>query len=232
MRVGVNHGIEDDQQLAHASREDDLGRLASLSKAVCKGFEDGVFAGGYQGGHIENFANLMASTVYGTLTPIATTISVERGDANKSSDFLSVQFAKLGDFCNEGCGSIWTNSWNALQKIGLALPFLVGFEEVNQLAVDRLELFCEECEDSLDASANTEGTGLGETIRLSGLEIAKLAATTDQKIKFDLFCRQFLDRPGADIMRISGDGGCVEAIGLGEDSNRLGVVSDGAGIDC
>jgi hypothetical protein len=61
VEVGLNQGIEDDQQIAHAGCEDGLGRFNTLSKPNCMGPENGVFSGSHKGRYAENLSNLTAS---------------------------------------------------------------------------------------------------------------------------------------------------------------------------
>ena len=46
-------GVAEDQQLAQAGGERDLGRFASGDEALVEGLDAGVVAGGRQGGHVE-----------------------------------------------------------------------------------------------------------------------------------------------------------------------------------
>ena len=65
----LDHGVEDDEQLAHAGCEGQLLRLASGQQPLVEVPDNGIEAGGCQGSHIEGGADPGASAPYGTFTP-------------------------------------------------------------------------------------------------------------------------------------------------------------------
>ena len=65
----LDHGVEDDERLAHAGCEGQLLRLASGQQPLVEVPDNGIEAGGCQGSHVEGGADPGASAPYGTFTP-------------------------------------------------------------------------------------------------------------------------------------------------------------------
>lgn len=231
LAIVLDHGVESDEELSHAGGEDDLGWFACLSEAFGEGMDDGVELGGGKSSHVEHAADGCSSSLNRAFATIGTTVAVEGGESNQGSDLLAVELAELWKFGDEGDGRLRTDSWYGLKELKLVFPIIVGLDELLNLTIETLNLFLDDVEDRVNTTSHGGGTSLSETIGLCGAEFNELASTTDEKIKFGLFFRGFLERSRLDVMGVPGDDGSIEAIGLGENTNGLGEVSHGPGVD-
>lgn len=229
--IVLDHGVESNEELAHAGGEDDLGGLSGLAEAFGEGVDGGVVPACGQCGHVEDAAYGSASAFDGAFAAKGTTVAVEGGESYEGSDLRPVEFAELWKFGDEGGGSLRTDSRHGLEEFKLAFPVIVGFDELANLAIEALNLFLDDVEDCVNTTSHGGGTSLSETIGLGGAEFNDLASTTDEEIKFELFFRGFLERSRLNVMGVSGDDGSIEAIGFGEDTDGLGEVSHGPGVD-
>ena len=75
----LEHRIEDREQLAHAGREGDLGRLAGRAQPLIEGGQDEIAAHGRQGAHIERGADLRLPALDGAAPAQGAAIAIERG---------------------------------------------------------------------------------------------------------------------------------------------------------
>jgi hypothetical protein len=89
------HRVEDDQELAHASRNGNLPGFASLKESLVKYPDHGVMADGRQGAHVEHRSHRPSATPDGLLAPITTAFPVKRGYAHQGGNLLAVERAQL-----------------------------------------------------------------------------------------------------------------------------------------
>ena len=86
---GFDHGIEDGQELAHASDDGDLFGFSGSDEAVVELFDDGIETDGCQGGHIEAPSHLPTTTEDGALAAHLSGIAVEGRHADQGADFAA-----------------------------------------------------------------------------------------------------------------------------------------------
>ena len=91
----LDHGVEDGQQLAHASYEGYLLGLASGQQPLIKGSNEGIVAAGYQRPHVEGRSHLGASTPDSALAPQRAAVPIEGSHSHQGGDLPAVQGAQL-----------------------------------------------------------------------------------------------------------------------------------------
>src|SRR5260370_20396017 len=77
-RVGFEHRVEDDQQLAHGCDDRDLGRFAGRPQAPIKAAQHWVTANRGEGGHVQRTAHLGAAAEDRTVPAPSTALMVIR----------------------------------------------------------------------------------------------------------------------------------------------------------
>ena len=93
--LGLDHGIENDEQFAHGRDEGDLFGFADCAQAPVKRADHRVVAGGGQGGHVQGCAHVCAASPHSALASELATVAVERGHAHEGQD-LRIQRICLG----------------------------------------------------------------------------------------------------------------------------------------
>ena len=229
---GPDHGIEDGQELAHASDDGDLLRLADGNETLVEMFDDGVEADSHQGCHVEASAYLAAPAEDGPLSPHLSRVAIEGSNTYQGADFparQSSQLWHLRDQAGGGGRADTAYTGQPLSKIGM-----MGLDVPGEIGLDLIELGTNRLEYRFDALA---GSGMADrqTLVLCHTHGDKLPAARYQGLKHLLFrCRQGTDEAiplrmvGQDLGEFS-QGLGVNTVGFGE--MGLGEVPRLAGID-
>ncbi len=162
----MEHRVEDDKQLSHASGEHNFGGLPSGSEPVGEGANDGVAAAGGQGRHVQDLPYRGSATHDATFASVRSAIVVERSDADQGADGLAIEPSQLGQLGNERGAGHWANAWRATEHLDLGLPIVVGFQQAGNLGFDLGDLLVERFEELPDALAGGAGGGLFQTVGL------------------------------------------------------------------
>ena len=91
----LEHGVENNQQLAHASCEGQFLGFTSSQQPLVEVSYDGVEAAGHQRSHVEGGTDPCASTPDGAFTSQSATVPVERSHPHQGGDLPAVQGAQL-----------------------------------------------------------------------------------------------------------------------------------------
>ena len=91
----LEHGIQNEQQLAHAGYESQLLRLTSRQQPLVEVPDDGVVATGHQSSHVQGSANPGASAPDGPLASQGAAVPVEGSHSHQGGDLPAVQCAQL-----------------------------------------------------------------------------------------------------------------------------------------
>jgi len=231
MRVGFQHGIENDEELAHASGHDELEGLARGFESLGEGANDRVAAFGSECGHVENTSNRGASSPDASLTLESTAVVVERSETDERTDLLSIQLSEFGKLSQESRGGGGPDAGGALEDLGLAAPVVVGCEEGEDRFFDLLNVFVETIDQMLNALSNGAGCTRFETIGFGGSEVDELATTEDELLKFGLIIGGLGHGARPNLLTEPGDDGSIDAIGLGENSNPASEITNLTRID-
>src|SRR6202035_6029396 len=85
------HGVEHDDEFAHAGGERDLRFLAGRQQSRVKGAQDRIAASGDQCAHIEHGTNLGATAPNRTCTTELAAVVVERRYSDQRGNLLTIQ---------------------------------------------------------------------------------------------------------------------------------------------
>src|SRR5918992_4872452 len=99
-----DHGVQDNQELVHASRQSHFPRLAHPTKTVVKGLDDGIIPAGSQSSHIEGSPDPGPSAPDRPFAPEAVTVSVEGSDSHQRGNLVATQSAQFRKVGQEGDG--------------------------------------------------------------------------------------------------------------------------------
>src|SRR6266540_1359879 len=81
--------VEDGEELSHTSNESHLLDFASFQQLLVLGPDQGVVAGGYQGGHVEHTADFASPTFGLAVASFLATVIVHGCHTNKGCNFLA-----------------------------------------------------------------------------------------------------------------------------------------------
>ena len=234
--VVFEHGVENDQQLAHASGENDFGLFAAsagiaLSQSLSKRSDVFVAAFGGEGGHVQGIPNGGSSSPDGSGSQQKSAVTIEGSDADERSDLLAVELSQFGEVGQEGGGGGGSDARHGGHEVDLVLPVVVITNELFDLILDAFELFFEGFEDVLDALAGGLAGGLFETVGLGGAQIDQLTAAFDELLELSQGTFGHFETAGHNDLTEASQDARVEGVGLGENSDAFGEIPDLAWID-
>lgn len=105
------------------------------------------------------------------------------------------------------------------------------FDEGLDALLDALEFFGELVDHRLHAPTDGLGRGLREAVLLGGSQFDELSTAGDELVEIGLFVVRFGPGTGIHVVAEAGDDAGVDAIGLGQDAQSLGVIADLPRID-
>src|SRR5262245_66311319 len=90
------NGIEDGQELSHASGQGELGRLASGAQAGIEAGDDGIVPTGHQGRHVQGGAHACPTAEDGAPAAQGPAIAIERCQTGQGGNGFAAQSAEFG----------------------------------------------------------------------------------------------------------------------------------------
>src|SRR5262245_53203714 len=118
VRIVFEHGVEDDQELAHAGGDDDLEWLSGGVETVSEGPDDGVATSGSECGHVEGTADGRSSTPDGAFALEATTVVVEGRQTDEGTDLLAIESTELRELSQQRGRGGWAHAGGAAEDLG------------------------------------------------------------------------------------------------------------------
>jgi hypothetical protein len=231
MGIVFDHGDDDDQQISHASGDHNLEQLAFGFETFGELPDDGIASSGRECGHVQNASDGSSASPNGAPPTEASTVAVERSQADQRGDFLPVEAPQFREFRYQGGDGHGANSRDAVEQVALGLPVVVGFEQGKNLLLDTLDLLFQHGDDMLNAlSYRLEGDGL-KTIAFARSQVDELATSHNELLKFRLLFRRFFDCSRPHMLSEAGNDSRVDAVCFGQDAKPSGEVSNLAGID-
>ena len=119
----LEHGVEDDQQLAHAGCEGQFIRFASSHQPLVEVPDDGIVATGHQSSHVQDCADPGASAPNGTSASQCATVPVEGSLSHQGGDLPAVQGAQFRQVGQEGERELLSNAGDGAQEVVLLTPY-------------------------------------------------------------------------------------------------------------
>lgn len=231
MSVVFDHGVEDDQQLSHAGGEGDFGFFPLGLEPGIEGFEYGVMASGDEGGHVERRPESGSAAPDASLAAELSTIVIQGSDSHQGGDLLTVELTELGQFGDECGGGHFADARNTFEKLVALVPVIVGFDELEDLPVDPFEVFVNGVDEVLNAVQDLFVDGQRPAIEFRGAMLDELSSPGGQFVELSLLFMGLSDRARLDVLGKPCDDEGVDAVGLGEQTERFGIVADLRWID-
>jgi len=144
--AGFEQGIQDDEELAHASDLHDHVRFAGGFEAFCEGNEHGVEASRGEGCHIQSGAYFQSPSGDAAASFEFSTVMVVRGKSGQGRGLGAVGFTEFRHLGKELVGSRVADARHTTKDVCLCLPVVVGREEFVNRQFDLGKLFVEEFE--------------------------------------------------------------------------------------
>src|SRR5262245_59521599 len=154
VRIRFDHGVEDDQELAHTGGEDHLGDFAGGFQALTELLEDGVMLHPHQGRHVEDTAQRLATAADEAFTGVVTAVVGEGSHADECGDFLPVEFAEFRELGDEGGSGHVPDTGHGFEKLETLLPVVVGFAKFQNRAIKSSDVLGDGIDGALDAASN------------------------------------------------------------------------------
>jgi len=170
-RLGADHGVEDGQELAHASDQRHLGQLARGEQMLVMRLDGGVMDGGGQSGHVERAAHLEATTGDATPAVSDTGIVGDGRHTDQSADLAASQPAEFGQGGDQGSAGDRADATGGTQQRMERGEVLLDMSL--HLRVDVFELGTDRGDQGVDAGSPTPQRGgklHGPSDRLSGAQ--------------------------------------------------------------
>jgi transposase len=149
-----HHGVQDDQELAHASSQSHFPRLARPTKTVVKGLDDGVIPAGSQSSHIEGSPDPGPSAPDHPLASEAAAVSIKRGHAHQHGNLVAAQSAQFRKISQQGDGHHPADPWNATQQVVLFSPEGTLPQGTFQVTIQSSQLLLQPADAVLDSLAH------------------------------------------------------------------------------
>ena len=127
-----------DEEFAHDGDEGDFEGFACGAQALVEGAQDGVAAGGAEGGHVEGLAGGDPSALDGAGAAPGAAVAVERGQAGQGGDLVFAESAKFRQSGEQGRSGKDTDALNRDETLDFGPQPWGGF---NQLRDEGLEFF-------------------------------------------------------------------------------------------
>ena len=112
----LEHGVEDDEQLAHAGREGHLLRLTSGHEPPVEDLDNRIEPAGYQRRHVQCGSDPTASSPDGASAMQRAAVSVEGRRTDQGGDLPPVQGAQFGQVREKGEGELLPHAGHRAQK--------------------------------------------------------------------------------------------------------------------
>ena len=184
-----------------------------------------------QSGHVECRPQRSTSTFDASGTVMCATLIVHRSDSDEGRDLLPVKLSELWEFGNESGCSDGADPGDCLQTFVAFTPVVIGFDELQNGVIDAFEIFVQSINHRLETVADILLGRDGLAIEFAGPEFDELPSAGDQFIELALLLMGFSDWSRFDMLGKSSDDLSVQAVGLGQESDTFGIVTDVPGID-
>ena len=116
------HGVEYDQQFAHARDERHLLRLAGCQQLLVEVADDRVVTAGYHRSHIQGGSYSGAPAPDGPFAPQGAAIAVEGSHSHQGGYLPAIQRSQLRQVGQQSEGNLFPHAGNGAQEVILLSP--------------------------------------------------------------------------------------------------------------
>lgn len=225
-----DHGIENSEQLAHASDQGDFEQFAVSFEPFVKGSNHGIASGGDQGGHVKSAAHRGSTTPDGAPAFEGATVAIEGGDASESGNLSTIESPELRQFSEQCSAGDRTDALNTAQQIFVLFPDRILLDGSVEVSVGALEILFQPSDVSMDAFSDGLGGHLQPVfLGTDGCEEVSAARGQCPQLHSDGIwqgAQLWANRLG----KMSQDIG-IDAVGLSQLTGGFSEVSDLAWVD-
>src|ERR1700743_2984864 len=227
-----DHGVEDDNQLAHAGNERHL-RLFSLgNQALIEGFDDGiVLGGGAEARHVDGVANPAATTLDVALATALSAIVVIRSKADQGRGDLVAYMAKLRHSGDEVSGGRFSEARYALDDLGAFGKICCGLDLGRDCSLELFNFGSQALQDACMRFSNLSRRRMCVLALQPGLDLDQGYACFHQRHQFLVCGIARLAWGLVKRLRKPGDHLRVDRIVLGQPPGRQRKAADPLGVD-
>ena len=214
-----DEGIESYDELAHASDETNLARLAG--EALGEGGDDGIMLGGHHRGHVEGVANKHTSGLDTLGADLAAGAAIEGSDPDQRGNLATGQGSEFGQQGDQGGGQDRADRRHAAQAFAELGQIVVLGDQLDQAAVELgkrpLHRRFARCHKTAQAAV-AQVLELVDAVADGVLGVAPHQQMLGQTLPAGIAPELAFLRVGAGEL---GDGAGIEAIGLGQPALQL-----------
>ena len=226
----LEHGVHDDEELAHAGGEGDLGGFALAAQVRVEGSYDGVASHGRDGSHVERSAHLGAPTPDDALALMLAAVAAEGGHADQRGDLPARERPEFRQQRKEGGAGERANAGDGLEQIVFVAPGLGGAKRVREVDVESTDALVQPG-DVLAQAGSLECGGALDAQLLLHTHLDELATTSQHLAEGAGVLVRELAHLRADGRGEGRQDECIDAIGLGQAAAGLRVVAHLTGVD-
>src|SRR6266568_5716246 len=226
------HGVQNNDQLAHAGDQGDLRRLALGAQPLVVRLDDRVVPGrGAEGRHIEQGADFLSSALDVTFAFVRAAVVVVRGGADESGGDLAVDPTELRHPGDEAGGGLAGKPGDAFNDLCPGRERLARGNRVSDRGLELGELGAHRLGDRAMRFLDRAWLAMLAVIPDLRQQLHQCRASGHQEIERLAIRVIELARSGGERLGEPGDHRRVDRVVLGKTSRRFGEVANPLGID-
>lgn len=226
----LEHGVQDDEELAHTGSNSNFGLFASLFESIAESLEDGIVFHSANGGHIESASQGGAPSCNVSWTVMDAALIVHGCDSDECGDLLPIELSEFGQFGDECRGRDGSHARYGSQAVIAIVPVIIGLDEVQDGFLNAFEIFVQGIDDDLQAFTDVLVGASGLAIHFAGTEFDELSPACDEFIEFGLFFMSFGDWARLNVLGKAGNDLSVQSISLGQEADAFGITANLPGV--
>jgi hypothetical protein len=122
MSFSAHHGIENDEQLAHAGGECQFGMFTAGAQPQIEDSDSWIAADSRHRCHVQHSPDLGTPAPDAAAAAQAATVAVEGRQANQGGDLLAIESSQLGQRCQQDARQHLPDPGNRAQQLGALTP--------------------------------------------------------------------------------------------------------------
>lgn len=215
----------------HAGDHSDFEGFACGAEFLIMVSDDVVASDGGEGGHVEGASDDFSAAADDAIAAELSAVAVHGGNADEGGGLLARAATEFGEIEDENAGGLGSDAGDAGEQVDFFLPGGRVADVLVELIINLFDSFLDELEGRLEVFDDAGGGGLLEAVAFHGPHFHELSAAVEQiPHVLGLFVGDFSLR-GFDDLGEAGEDKGVELVGLGEEAEGFGEVSDLARID-
>jgi len=227
----AEHGVEDDEELAHAGGHDELKGLSGGFEFGGEGFDGRVEVSGGERGHVEGGSDAGPTAPDHASPAELSAVAVERRHADQGRDRLSVELAEFRQLGHQRPTGRRPDAGHRRQTPSSFAPVVVVLDQPRQVGVEFVDLLAQVVEHAGDALADRAFGSLMQACLFAGRHLHQLPATPDELFDQRVIFRLFFPGPRPNLCAEAGQDRGVDPIGLRQATDAAREVANLSRID-